>query len=90
MQKKIAILVRDRQSEALRMSAGMILADDAVSVFVLDRKVEATPENAANIELLKDMDQHVYTNTPENPELELLSNAAIAELLAQHDNIIPY
>jgi len=90
MQKNIAVLVRERQGEALRMSAGLILADDQANVFVLDRKVEPTPENTANIELLKDMDQKVFTNSPENPELELLSNAEIAAKLTECDIIIPY
>jgi hypothetical protein len=44
MSKKIAILVRDRQGEALRMAVGAILMDDAIDVYVLDRKVEDTEE----------------------------------------------
>ena len=42
MQKKIAVLVRERQSEALRMSLGLILVDDQVDVYVLDRKVRSS------------------------------------------------
>lgn len=90
MQKNIAILVRDRQDEAIRMSAGMILADDAVHVFVLDRKLEPTEANTMNVELLKDMDQKVYTNFPGNEGMELLTNEQIAAKLLECDNIIPY
>ena len=34
VQKKIAVLVRDRQGEALRMSLGLILVDDLVDDLV--------------------------------------------------------
>ena len=90
MQKNIAILMRDRQDEAIRMSAGMILADDAVHLFVLDRKLEPTEANTMNVELLKDMDQKVYTNFPGNDGMELLSNEEIAAKLLECDNILPY
>ena len=90
MQKNIAILVRDRQDEAIRMAAGMILADDAVQLFVLDRKLEPTEANTMNVELLKDMDQKVYTNFPGNEGMELLSNEQIAAKLLECDNILPY
>ena len=90
MQKNIAILTRDRQDEAIRMSAGMILADDAVHLFVLDRKLDPTEANTMNIELLKDMDQKVYTNFAGNDGMELLSNEQIAAKLLECDNILPF
>ncbi len=90
MQKNIAVLTRDRQDEAIRMSAGLILADDAIQLFVLDRKLEPTEANTMNVELLKDMDQKVYTNFPGNEGMELLSNEQIAAKLLECDNILPY
>ena len=45
MAKKIAVLVRDRQGEALRMSVGITVMDDEVNVFVLDRAIESSEEN---------------------------------------------
>ena len=41
MPKKVAVLVRERQHEALRMAVGMTLDDNEVSVFVMDRKLPA-------------------------------------------------
>lgn len=90
MQKKIAVLVRDRQDEALRMAAGLILADDQLGLFVMDRKLEPTEGNTMNVELLKDMDQKVYSNTAENADMEQADNARIAELLTGYDHILPY
>jgi len=90
MSKKIAVLVRDRQSEALRMSVGITLLDDVIDVYVLDRKVEETEDNMLNLETLGDMGMNVYTNCKKNESLQYLSTEEIAERLLQYDHIIPY
>ncbi len=90
MAKKIAVLVRDRQGEALRMSVGITLMDDIVDVYVLDRKVEETEDNTLNIETMKDMEMNVYTNCKENGGLEYLSTEEIARKLLEYDHILPY
>ncbi len=59
MAKKIAVLIRDRQDEALRMALGLILMDDIIDVYILDRKVEDTDENKTSIETMRDMDMNV-------------------------------
>lgn len=90
MGKKIAVLVRDRQGEALRMSVGLILLDDTVDVYVMDRKMEETEKNLLNFETMKDMGMSVYTNSKENPDMEYLSTDEIAEKLPEYDHVLPY
>jgi hypothetical protein len=90
MAKRIAVLVRERQEEALRVAVGLTLNDDQVEVFVLDRKVADTPGNAANIEVLKEMQMRVATNCADNADLEFLSNADLARRIAACDIILPY
>ena len=90
MVKKIAILVRDRQSEALRMGVGMILADDAVDVYVMDRAVEKTDDNDLNIETMGDMDVKVFTNFKGNENMEYLTTEEIAQKILEYDHILPY
>ncbi|RMG05141.1 MAG: hypothetical protein D6726_01880 [Nitrospirae bacterium] len=90
MSKKIAVLARDRQGEALRMSVGITLLDDTIDVYVLDRKVEETEENEMNIEAMKDLDMKIYTNTKENPDFEFISTEDIAKKLLEYDIVIPY
>ncbi len=90
MAKKIGVLVRDRQGEALRMAVGITLMDDIVDVYVLDRKVEETEDNTLNIETMKDMEMNVYTNCKENEGLEYLSTEEIARKLLEYDHILPY
>lgn len=90
MQKKIAILVRDRQGEALRMGVGMILADDLVNVFIMDRKIEETEDNMMNVETMGDMDVKAYTNFKGNENIEYLSTEEIAQKLLEFDHILSY
>lgn len=90
MAKKIAVLARDRQEEALRMAVGMILLDDTIDVYVLDRKVEETEQNSLNLETMKEMDMRTFTNTRENGDMEYLSNKEIAVKLLEYDHILPY
>jgi len=90
MAKRLAVLVRERQAEALRVAVGLTLNDDRVEVFVLDRKVAQTPENATNIGVLKEMGMRVATNCPDDAGLELLSNADLARQIAECDIILAY
>lgn len=90
MAKKIAVLVRDRQAEALRMAVGLTLADDEVSVFVMDKKVDMSDEAVAlNVEILGDLDVKIYSNNPEN-RFEQMSTEEIARNLVKFDTVIPY
>ncbi len=87
--KKIAVLVRDRKGEALRMSVGLTLADDKVDVFLMDDKIDPDPDMELNLETLPDMDARIFTNNSENP-YEVKSTEEIASMLAEYDAIVPY
>ena len=90
MVKKIAVLVRDRQGEALRMGLGLTLANDEVNVFVLDRKVEKNEKNDMNIEMMGDLDVKLFTNCKENEGMEFISTEDLAAKLLEYDHILPY
>ncbi|MCL5024632.1 MAG: hypothetical protein M1497_14955 [Nitrospirae bacterium] len=89
MAKKIAVLVRDRQAEALRMSVGLTLADDEINVFVVDRKLESDEGIDLNVETLGDMDAKIFSNVPEN-KFEQMSTEEIARALVGYDVVLPY
>ncbi len=90
MGKKIAVLVRDRQGEALRMSVGITLMDDSIDVYVLDRKVEKNDDNDLNIETIKDMGMKLATNTKDNAGMEYMSTEELATKLLEYDHIVPF
>ncbi len=90
MAKKIAVLVRDRQGEALRMSVGITVMDDQIDVYVLDRKIEENEENEMNLEMIKEMEMNLYTNVKDNTDMECMSNEDLARKLLEYDNILAY
>lgn len=89
MAKKIAILVRDRQYEGLRMAVGATLADDEINVFIMDRKIVPDDKLTLSLESLTDFDVKVFSNNPEN-QFEQKSTEEIAKSLVDYDLIIPY
>lgn len=89
-QKRIAVLVTDRQGEALRMSLGLLLLGDLVDVYVMDRELEKTQENLLHLETMKEFDVKLYTNSRPNEGMEYLSTEEIAQRLSQYDHVLPY
>ncbi len=88
--RKIAVIVRDRQGEALRVAGGLTLADDAIEVFILDRKLDKKdPEIAKPLELVTDLDLKVYSNNPDNG-YATISLEEISKKLLEYDFVVPY
>jgi hypothetical protein len=90
MAKKIAVIIRDRQEEALRMALGLILMDDVIDIFVIDGKVKDSETVSTNIETMKDMDMDLYTNCRDNDNMEYLATEEIAQQLLGYDIVLPY
>ncbi len=88
--KKIAVIVRDRQGEALRVSSGLTLADDTVEVFVLDRVLDKNdPEITMPLELATDLDLKIYSNNKENG-YTMITLEEMATKLLEYDIVVPY
>ncbi|MCL7487218.1 MAG: hypothetical protein M8357_03465 [Desulfobulbaceae bacterium] len=90
MAKKIAVLVRDRQSEALRMAIGIILLDDIIEVYILDKKIEETEQNQLYLETIQDLEIKAYTNVEGNYTIEYLPTEEIARQLSDYDHVLAY
>jgi hypothetical protein len=88
--KKIAVIVRDRQAEALRVAGGLTLADDTIDVFVLDRKLDQeNPEVAQPLELATELELKMYSNNPENG-YATITLEEMAKKLLEYDLVVPY
>ncbi len=89
MTKKIAVLVRERKHEALRMAVGATLSNDEVSVFIMNGKLEPDEEIDTNIQMLADLNVKIFSDNPENP-YEQKSIDEIAAILLEYDVVLPY
>jgi hypothetical protein len=88
--KKIAVIVRDRQGEALRVAGGLTLADDTIDVFVLDNKLDkSNAETATPLELVIELDLKMYSNNPEN-SFTAITLEEMAKKLLEYDVVVPY
>jgi hypothetical protein len=88
--KRIAMIVRDRQGEALRVAGGLTLMDDTVEVFVLDRKLDAVdPEVARPLELVSELGLKLYSNVVQNG-VETITLEDMAKKLLEYDVVVPY
>lgn len=90
MGKKIAVVITTRQDEALRMSIGLTLVDDAVDVFFLDSKLVKNKRNALNLQTSQELDIALYSNCEEGQEVKWLPTEQLAEKLLSYDHILPY
>jgi len=90
MVKKIAVLVRDRQSEALRMSLGLTLVDDIIDVYMLGGKLTETEQDHLNLELMEELEMKIYSSDQGNEIVECLSAEEIAHKLLEYDHVLPY
>lgn len=88
--KRIAVIVRDRPAEALRVAGGLTLADDTIEVFVLDRKLDKeAPEIVQPLELVTDLELKMYSNNPENGCTTIILEE-MAKKLLEYDLVVPY
>jgi aspartokinase len=90
MAKKIAVIVRERQHEALRMALGITLLDDIIDVYILDRKIEENEANTMNLEMMKEMKINIFTNCRENNDMFYVPTEDIAKRILEYDLILPY
>ena len=88
--KKIAVIVRDRPAEALRVAGGLTLADDTIEVFILDRTIDAdSPEIAMPLGLVTDLELKMYSNIPDSGYTTMTLEEMAGKLL-EYDHVVPY
>lgn len=87
--KKVAVLVRDRQIEALRMAVGLTLADNEVTVFIMDKILSKNEAIDMSLEALKDLKVKIFSNVADN-NFGYMKTEDIAHLLTEYSIAIPY
>lgn len=90
MTKQIAVLVTGAPGEPLRMSLGLTLMDDAVHVYLVDKKFDLSEADSSNIEMMKDLDVEFFSNNQENGDAEHVSSEEMMRKLTDYDHVIAY
>lgn len=90
MSKKIAVVARERQSEAFRMAIGMVLLDDTIEMYVLDRPLEKSEDLELYLETFADLELNLYSNLRENEGAQFLTAEEIAHRLPEYDHVLVY
>ncbi|MDA8156589.1 MAG: hypothetical protein M0Z52_09100 [Actinomycetota bacterium] len=87
--KKIAVIVRDRTEQALRMALGLTLMDDRVDIYMAYGGPEKTEINTMNLEMLKAMKTGLYSLKQVNG-FKNIGFSDFAKAILEYDEIIPY
>ncbi len=85
--KKIVLLGRRDQAEAMRVAAGLTIFGHEVRLVFMGREVADTADNREQAELLELADLEPETTLPDS-ELPHLSEAALMELCLKADAVL--
>jgi len=87
---KIAVLINDRQAEAIRMSSGITLLDDEIEMFFLDATIDGSDEVEMMLEIAGEMELPMFSNVAENTQMTIMSAEDVHKKLLEYDHIIAY
>lgn len=87
--RKIALLIRDRQAEAMRMGLGLTILNDRIDIY-FTQGLESSIHSSPDLALIKELGLKVYTLTEENKDFEYLSPKDAAHKLLEYDIVLPY
>lgn len=87
-QKKIAVIVRERQSEALRMSIGLTILDDSIDVFLI-QPLKDEANTVQELEGVLELGLKVYSLFLDE-RFNQITVEEMAKMLHRYDHIIPY
>lgn len=103
MKKKIAILIKDRPAEALRMGLGLTILNDQIDIYFL-RTLDETIKDSHDLSLMKELGVRIYTisdeetGSPKNTAnsgggrsyLEFITLSEAAKKFLDYDLVVPY
>jgi hypothetical protein len=84
----IAVIVRNRQAEALRMSIGLTVLNNHVDIYFMD-KMKRDESTESQLEAIKDLKLRMFSIV-ENSGFEYITPEKLAEKLLDYDRVIPY
>lgn len=88
--KKIAVIMQDRQDEALRMALGLTLEGDEISVINVGGTVAQNDDNEMNISALGEFDAKLMSVNEADGDFQTITMQEIPAKLTEYDHILPY
>lgn len=88
--KSVAVILQDRPEEGLRMSVGLTLADDKITVINLGAPIEANEGNDMNVETLDMMECGRLSVNQADEAFEQITMQEVPEKLLEFDLVLPY
>lgn len=89
MDKRLAVIIRDRQSEAFRMSIGLTILEDRVDIFLTKPLLKDT-ETALQLEGAIEVGIPILSTVLEEPRFPSISMEEMAQSLLKAEHIIAY
>ncbi len=89
LRKRIAVIVKERSEEALRMALGLTLYDDMVDIYLAGPAPKPTEMNLMNLEMLKAMRAGLYSFC-EIDDFKTVNERDMPEILLKYDVVISY
>ena len=90
MEKHIAVIIKERQEEGLRLALGLLMLFDKIDIYFLDQKIEETSKNRSQLKTVSEAELNLYTNCSENKDMHLVSNEEIANQLLNYNTVLKY
>lgn len=88
MSKRLAVIVRDRQSEAFRMSIGLTILEDRVDIYLVEPLLE-DDETSLQLDGAREIGIPIFS-TLSDLGFPKISIQEMAERLLESDHIIAY
>jgi len=90
MGKRIAVVIRDNQTEGLRVSGGISVLGDDVTIFVLDHRLSSSPDVAVPLDMIREVGLPVVTNIKGYEPFAFSTAEEIAERLLDQDVVLSF
>jgi len=90
MGKRVGIVIQENQAEGLRVSGGISVLGDEVTVFLMDQSLSDAPDVTANMEMVREVGIPVFTNASPSGEFKPVTVEEIARRLLEQDVILTF
>lgn len=88
--KKIAVILHDRQDEALRMALGLTLEGDEITVINTGGPIAKNDGNDTNVMALGEFDVNLLSVNEADSDFGTITMQDLPTRLLDYDHVLPY